>query len=265
MKISVLGCGWLGFPLAQQLIKKGHSVKGATTSPEKLKKLEAEYIEPFLIRFTPQLENPEDVKPFWESEVLILNIPPGRKRDNVVDFHTRQIRSVENAVSHSSIKFVVFVSSTSVYPKLPGAVNETDAVPGKAGRDSGNALLKAERMLMENNTFETTVVRFGGLTGKDRNPVKHFAGRKDLSRGNAPVNMIHQNDCIAIIAQIIEEKITNEIFNAVSDEHPTREKYYTQASKNLGLEPPTFLEDNEKKHKLVNNEKLKSHLGYAFK
>ena len=30
-KIGVLGCGWLGFPLAKDLIKQGFKVKGSTT------------------------------------------------------------------------------------------------------------------------------------------------------------------------------------------------------------------------------------------
>ena len=36
MKISILGCGWLGFPLAKSLVEKGFSVKGSTTSENKL-------------------------------------------------------------------------------------------------------------------------------------------------------------------------------------------------------------------------------------
>lgn len=265
MNISILGCGWLGFPLAEHLIKKGHHIKGATTSPEKLKLLEDENIEPFLVRLSPELENPQETEGFWNSEVLVLNFPPGRKRDDVIEFHTQQIKSVVKAIENSSIKFVVFVSSTSVYPKLSGLVGEKDAVFGKAGRNSGNALLGAEKMLLENPSFETTVIRFGGLFGHGRNPVKHLTGRKDLPNGNAPVNMIHREDCIAIITQIIEENITGEIFNAVSDNHATRRKFYAIAAKKLGLEPPLFLEGPEENHKLVKNDKLKSRLGYEFK
>lgn len=264
MTISILGCGWLGLPLAQHLIKKGHKIKGATTTTEKLEKLAAENIEPFLIRLTPELENPDRINEFWNSEILILNVPPGRKREDVIEFHTWQIRSVENAVINSPIKFVVFVSSTSVYPDLSGAVAEEDAVLGKAGRASGEALLLAEKMLSENPSFETTIVRFGGLTGGSRNPVKYLAGKKDLPNGNAPVNMIHRDDCIAIITQIIEDNLRGELFNAVSDDHPSRREYYTREANKLGLKPPLFSEDNEKNHKLVQNQRLKSRLGYAF-
>ena len=38
-KIGILGCGWLGFPLAEILIKKGFDVKGTSTSLEKVEQL----------------------------------------------------------------------------------------------------------------------------------------------------------------------------------------------------------------------------------
>ena len=34
--IGVLGCGWLGLPLAKQLVTAGYSVRGTTTTKEKL-------------------------------------------------------------------------------------------------------------------------------------------------------------------------------------------------------------------------------------
>ena len=34
--VGIMGCGWLGLPLAQSLIEKGFNVKGTTTSFEKL-------------------------------------------------------------------------------------------------------------------------------------------------------------------------------------------------------------------------------------
>ncbi len=37
--ISILGCGWLGKPLALKLNKKGCHIKGSTTSDDKLGRL----------------------------------------------------------------------------------------------------------------------------------------------------------------------------------------------------------------------------------
>lgn len=122
MNISILGCGWLGFPLAKHLMAKDYKVKGSTISSEKLELLKENNIQPFLVKLTPELEHPEGIRSFWDSEVLVLNIPSGRNRDNVIDFHTKQIRSINKVITDSTIKFVAFVSSTSVYRKLPGAV-----------------------------------------------------------------------------------------------------------------------------------------------
>jgi 3-hydroxyisobutyrate dehydrogenase-like beta-hydroxyacid dehydrogenase len=52
MKISILGCGWLGFPLAKKLIEIGFEVKGSTTSENKLALLKSNNIEPFLLRLS---------------------------------------------------------------------------------------------------------------------------------------------------------------------------------------------------------------------
>ena len=265
MKISILGCGWLGLPLAEQLRDQGHEIKGSTTSSEKLELLKGKNIAPYLIKLSPQLEC-DNCDDFWESDILIINIPPGRGRDNLVDYHSQQISSVINEVKPSSIDFVIFVSSTSVYPEKPGIVAEEDTVTGHASRTSGNALLKVEQLLKNESDFDTTIVRFGGLYGRDRHPAKYMAGRKNISNGNAPVNLIHQEDCIGIIQKIIKDDVRNEIFNGVSDGHPPKKMYYPAAAKALGLEePPTFEDDEEEGYKIVSNRKVKQVLKYKFR
>ena len=49
-RISILGSGWLGLPLAQALLKEKHSIKGSTTSESKLDPLKSEGISPYLIK-----------------------------------------------------------------------------------------------------------------------------------------------------------------------------------------------------------------------
>ncbi len=44
-KTSILGIGWLGFPLAKKLIKIGYNVKGSTTSESKLENLKTNNIK----------------------------------------------------------------------------------------------------------------------------------------------------------------------------------------------------------------------------
>ncbi len=51
--ISVLGCGWLGLPLAEDLIDKGYKVKGSTTTESKLNGFLEKGINPYYINLTP--------------------------------------------------------------------------------------------------------------------------------------------------------------------------------------------------------------------
>lgn len=265
MKISILGCGWIGLPLAKHLMELGHTVKGSTTSKKKLITLEEAGIDPYLAKLTPELESSDKLTSFWDTNLLVLNIPSRTKETDIIKYHPRQVQSVIDALKNSSINRVVFASSTGVYPLITKPVTEEDAVRGNASRDSGEALLIAEEMLLSNSSFETTVLRFGGLIGYDRDPIKYLTGKKGLSKANVPVNLIHRDDCVAIITQIIEDNINGEIFNAVCDDHPTRKEYYQKRAKQTGLEPPHFKPDNEQGYRKVVNNKLKSALNYTFK
>src|SRR6187431_2709971 len=88
-KISLLGCGWLGFPLAKALLSNGLSVKGSTTSESKLSILKSSGIDPFLItlseveRSLDSKSMNDDIQSFLDgSETLIINIPPQLRGKN---------------------------------------------------------------------------------------------------------------------------------------------------------------------------------------
>jgi nucleoside-diphosphate-sugar epimerase len=265
MNISILGCGWLGLPLASKLVEDGRTIKGSTTSQEKIETLREKGITPYLIKLQPELEGDSEIfSDFFDSDLLFLNVPPGRRRKNVIEFHTRQVECVIEHLQESPISFVIFASSTSVYPKKGGVMVENDAKAGQATRDSGEALIKAEQMLQSQDHFDTTIVRFGGLYGYDRTPANYLAGKQDVSSGNAPVNLIHQDDCINILSAIIENDIRGEVFNAVSDGHPPKNQYYKIIAEQAGVEPPSFLPDTGKNYKVISNRKLKKKLDYQF-
>ncbi len=262
--VSILGCGWLGLPLARRLLEEGFRVRGSTTTPEKRKRLEKEGIDPYLLRLDPEVEC-ESCGRFWEADALVLNIPPGRGRDDMEAFFPAQVASVIEALEESPVRRLIFASSTSVYPARSGVAEEPDAIPGEASRASGNALLKAEKMLLEHSAFDTCVLRFGGLYGGERHPVRYLAGREELDRGDAPVNLIHRDDAVGIIRHLLSaDEEASGVFNAVCDGHPPRNIYYRRSAEKRGLEPPRFAEDPHSDHTVVSNRKLKERLGYRF-
>jgi len=131
---------------------------------------------------------------------------------------------------------------------------------------AGKQLRQVEELFIHSGGLQTTIVRFGGLIGGSRQPAKFLAARKGLADGNAPVNLIHREDCIDILIQIVKQDAFGYVFNAVNPHHPKKAAYYIDKAKELGLEPPTFAEnDSEEMFKQVDSVNLKSVLDYTFK
>ena len=169
-----------------------------------------------------------------------------------------------SAINESAVKKIVLVSSTSVYDDSQGRVTERDEP--KPETIAGKQLRQVEELFMNAEGLQTTVVRFGGLIGGSRNPVKYLAGRKDLADGNAPVNLIHRDDCINILVEILKKDAFGTVFNAVNPNHPQKAEYYIQKAKELGLEAPTFAEAvSNETFKQVDSVNLKSVLDYSFR
>lgn len=262
MTISIIGCGWLGLPLAQFFIKKGVVVKGSTTTFSKLAILENEGIQPFLIRLSPEMAGRE-VADFFKTDVIIINIPPKRHLPNIETLYPLQIQSLIQQIKCHHIAKVLFVSSTGVYPNLGRVVTEMDVVD--PARTSGKAIVKAEQLLLDATDFQTTILRMAGLIGGTRKAGRFFTGRKNIPKGKAPVNLVHLEDCIGVINAVIEQEQWGEIYNVCADEHPTRADFYRSQAKLQGFETPTFLMDEVANFKVVSNEKVKRDLAYTFK
>jgi len=257
-RISILGCGWYGLALAKKLLADGYAVKGSTTTEAKIITLQELGISPYLVSFEEQEESFDPA--FFDCSVLIICIPPKR---STAEQHTflYKIERIAQASGTLKVPQVIFISSTSVYGDKNEQVTEiTAAVPDTA---SGRAILSAEELLRQSTVFTTTILRFGGLIGPQRNPGRFFAGKKDIANGRAPVNLIHLSDCIGLTLKIIERRAYGSIYNACSTEHPTRAKFYTQAALTSGLEKPEFI-DELLSWKLVTSINIPALLEYSF-
>ena len=274
-QISILGCGWLGLPLAKSLLEKGFSIKGSTTSLEKILVLKNVGIEAFQIEIG-ETKIKGEINSFLEnSQILIIDIPP-KLRNVTRENFVQKIQNLSPFIENSIIEKVIFISSTVVYADLPldcarGDKNWiTEDTKPQPETESGKQLLEAEQLLQNNKIFQTTVVRFGGLIGEDRHPIHFLAGRKNIENPEAPINLIHLEDCIGIIEEILLQKFRdqndnwNETFNAVAPFHPTRKEYYTQKATALNIEMPEFDESKPSIGKLISSEKIMRVLEYDF-
>ena len=264
MNISILGCGWLGLPLAKRLISEGHIVKGSTTSREKLQSLSSAGISPFVIQlFEEGIQG--DITSFLKDvEVLIIDIPPGLRKDPKANF-AGKIGRLESYIKKSGIKKVLFISSTSVFEDAEAmpVYTELDAANGTA--ENAKQIIAAEDLLIASEAFETSILRFGGLMGNGRNPVKYLSGKSGLKDPEGPVNLIHQEDCIGIIDAILQKQAWGETFHGVYPDHPTRREYYPKKAVEKGLASMEFVEGKASKGKFIKSVKIEEVLEYQFK
>jgi nucleoside-diphosphate-sugar epimerase len=254
LKVSILGCGWLGKSLGASLIKSGCHVNGSTTRQENIPALKAIGIVPYVFEVTGDFSD-DIIKSFFNADVLVISLPQGARRGKS-DEYLQQINRVCEAARRFAVEKIILISTTSVYPNLNRVVAEEDA-------DEANAIVRAERII-RNSGLSSTVIRFSGLFGPGRHPGRFLSGKNDVKGGNVPVNMIHLDDCVAIITGIIEHNVWNEVLNACADDHPTKREFYTRAAAELGVEPPRFLPDEHSDFKIVSNERLKAVLNYQF-
>lgn len=262
-KISIIGCGWLGFSLAKHLIKSGAKIKGSTTSKSKIDVLKNEGIKPFLIQLTEKTISDSIIAFLAQSETLIINIPPGLRR-NPEKNHVSEIKILIKAIEKSNIKNVLYISSISVYKNdfpFPTITNNDKA---NASTNNGKQLIEIEKLLKNNLNFKTTILRFSGLIDSERHPSKMLAGRKAILNADAPVNLIHKDDCIGIITKIIENNIWDVTLNAAFPFHPTKKEYYSEYCKTHNLIIPQF-STSSSKGKIIDGSELAQLLNYEYK
>lgn len=244
-KISVLGCGWLGLPLAQSLALKQYDVKGSTTTPAKIADLKSSNIAPCIIKIEDL--NPE-ISDFFDSDILIIPVPS----KNIEAFS-----NLVKAIETSTVKKIIYISSTSVY-------NNSDDIVDENSNLNNSPLTLIEKLFRDNKNFETIIIRFAGLFGYNRQPGNFFSQSKRVPNPEGPVNMIHRDDCINIIEKIIELNIGGNIFNACADSHPTRREFYTAYSEAIGKKAPIFEENSILEKKIISNKKIKETLKIEF-
>jgi nucleoside-diphosphate-sugar epimerase len=267
-QISILGCGWLGLPLGIALKNNGFGVKGSTTSKSKIALLQNAGIAAYEIALSTDAV-PNAITPFLEnSEILIIAIPPklrGKNKDYTATDSNSFVKKIELLVPYivaASIKKVLFISSTAVYGATHGNVDEQ--TPLNPDTESGHQMIAVESMLSQNDHFKTTILRFAGLIGGDRNPARFLSGKTNLPNPEAPINLIEIDDCIHIIMKIIEKDFFGKIYNAAAPFHPTRKSYYTQKAAQYHLPLPQFDETLPSSGKKILSTKLMTELEYSF-
>lgn len=240
MKISLIGSGKLGLPLAKQLIQDGHQLLITTTQNDKLKRLQQQGFNACLYRLG------EPNARLFDCQLLI--IITNSKDLNAFDSLSKHLKPEQKTL---------FTGSTSVYQN-----NGKTHTESSSDLVANQPLLAIEKKLKEHS--KCCILRLAGLVAEDRQP-GHFLSAKTITDPHSPVNLIHIKDCITAISKIIDQQQFPQLFNVCADQHPPKAKFYTQAAKKIGVPPPII-----KPHsphplgKIIDNHKLKTTLNHPF-
>ncbi|MEM6297670.1 MAG: NAD(P)H-binding protein [Bacteroidota bacterium] len=261
MRISIVGCGWLGLPLAKAALKSGFTVKGTTTTEDKIPLLHALGIDTYLLTLSAEQEIGMEYDSLFDIDALIVNVPPGGRNPEAAADYPKKMNQLRAAAERMGVSKVVFVSSTSVYPQESKIF--TEEMARTLSEVGSTRIFKAEEVWRNQPEFNTVILRCGGLIGGRRIPGKYFSG-KTIDTGEMPVNYIHREDIVALILFILSNDISSLTLNAVSPYHPTRREVYLKNADIFGFDPPVF-EDNAKSiSRVVSSVKLVEEFGFSF-
>jgi nucleoside-diphosphate-sugar epimerase len=260
-KVSIIGLGWLGEATGLLLQKQGYQVLGSSTRPEKVETLRKRGLDAIHFALSPAPEG-MGYQRLFDSEILVVTLPP-RSRQGDGELYLQQLASLRELIAESSVKQLIFISSTGIYSNENKAVPYTEEEVSES--TAGNAILyRAEALMASSSSYQLTVLRMGGLMGVDRIPGIYFSGKEQVV-GHTRVNFIHQVDAARMVAWVIDQGLWNQTFNGVAPEHPLRREVYAKNSNTLGILPPASYQDaaDEKEGRWIGSEKIRA-TGFTF-
>lgn len=257
--VCIVGCGWFGLPLAQAMVAQGIMVNGSKRSADNADSLTEYGINGFTLDLSldEQMDgNQLAIKAALNTDCLVVNIPPGLRKDP--DGYLIKLARLTALIRDISYQKIIFISTTGVYPSLEKLMTEKDAV---AHSEVSGKLLQAEAMFTE--LPNSCIARFAGLVGPKRHPGRFLAGKTDLSLPEAPVNIVHLNDCILAVSRLIFEPSSNGTYNVCAPKHPSRQAYYQKAALDLGLVAPQFTKEAGS-GKVISSDRLTKELNFEY-
>lgn len=275
MRVLIIGCGYVGQPLGEELVRLGHDVTGVTRSTRNHDALKALSIKPIALDVTKRAELDQLPQAFdWVVNTASSN------QGGIEEYQQVYVQGTRNLIDwlqSSPPKKFVYTSSTSVYGQTDGSLVK-ESSPADPASDTGKALIAAEKLLLDaasDKKFPAIILRVAGIYGPERGHLflQYLQDQARIAgKGDRLLNMIHRLDLIHCIIAALKNGHGGEIYNAVDDEPVPQIHFFRWLSETLGKNMPPFGDDpnaaTRKRavtHKKVLNRKLKMELGYQFK
>lgn len=236
----VIGCGYLGQPVAARWRQEGHRVWTTTRDPRRVAEWRSQGWEPVLC----DVLDPATLGRLPAVATAVYCV--GLDRSTGQSMRTVYVEGLANVLNawrdrpaDERPRRLIYVSSTSVYGQTGGEeVDETS--PTEPIEESGRVVLEAERLLRE-RWPSGLVLRFSGIYGPGR-----LLGAQALRAGEPLtgdpegwLNLIHVAD--GAEAVLASEQGREGGTYLISDDRPARRReFYGRVASLLGTQPPRF-------------------------
>lgn len=257
--VGIIGCGWLGYALAKKLLNDKYRVIVTTQNEEKKQKLLKDGVDAELLSL-PVNETEVMLLSVFNHKTLIISITPQIRQGR--NDYPEKVAQIIKMAELGKVEKVILLSSTAVYNGLTGLVDEQSILDMSANKVD---IITAAEKAAINFSGTTVILRLAGLVGPERHPGRFLEGKKVLAEPEAFINLIHQDDAVGVLMELIDEENINGTYNAVSATQTSKKDYYAAAASALSLPLPEFsLEASMSFGKRINDAKLRDTLNYQF-
>lgn len=263
MRALLVGCGYVGRPLAEALVARGTGVVAVSRAPENLPK----GVEGMACDIT-KAEEVAQLPPEFDWVVNTVSSTKG----GAEEYRAVYVEGTRHLLGHLKFVKYVFTSSTSVYGQKDGSV-VTEASAAEPQAETSRILREAEELTLRHGG---TVLRVAGIYGPERGALfMQYLRRDAVIRGDGKrsLNMAHRDDVVGAILAALEHGRAGEIYNVADDAPPAEEEFFRWLEEQLkrGYHPPRAREElfaGRKRgltNKKVSNRRLKEELGCRLK
>jgi len=238
MNDFIVGCGYVGKRLAQQLLEMGHQVYALSRSDSSTQKLSALGVIPL----PGNLAEPETLPLFTHLPYTLFYFAP----PPLYGTHDVHLNNFLDTLDAPYLpQKIILISTTGVYGDCQGAwVDETQSLSPQTDRARRRA--HAEHIAQtwaDKHQIPLVILRVAGIYGADQLPLQRLQqGFSVLAEAISPFsNRVHVVDLVRVCLAAAEKNVTG-VFN-VSDGNPTTmSDYFNQVARMFNLPLPPVID-----------------------
>jgi nucleoside-diphosphate-sugar epimerase len=247
----IVGCGYIGLPLALRLHGEGHEIIGWVHSPASAETLAGHGFEQIVIGSVSEEKLWKSIK--GDIDLVVHCASSGRGGPEA--YREVFLEGVKMMNAHQPKARRIFVSSTSVYGQAQGEIVTEESI-AEPITETGQILREAEKEALASGVI---VVRSVGIYGPGRGVLWEKFRRGDAvieGDGQRWINQIHQHDLVSALVHLSEKGESGQIYNVSDDTPVTQLDFYTWCAELLRKPLPPHGQVNTQRKRGLTNKRV---------